>query len=66
VLALASHVLAPAPMDLSFSPGQVLAVFVAMLTAALVAISGRSTWFNGVQLLAVYSVFAITLYLMPS
>lgn len=66
VLTLASHVLAPAPMDLSFSPGQVLAVFVAMLAASLVAISGRSAWFNGVQLLGVYSVFAITLYLMPS
>jgi Ca2+:H+ antiporter len=66
VLVLASHVLAPAPMDLSFAPGQVLAVFVAMLTAALVVNSGRSAWFSGVQLLAVYSVFAITLYLMPS
>jgi Ca2+:H+ antiporter len=66
VLVLASHVLAPAPMDLSFAPGQVLAVFVAMLTAALVVNSGRSAWFSGVQLLAVYSVFAIALYLMPS
>ncbi|HJS36766.1 MAG TPA: calcium/proton exchanger [Burkholderiales bacterium] len=65
VLVLFSHVVAPAPMDLGFTPGQVLAVFVSMLTAALVAISGRSAWFSGVQLLAVYSVFAITLYLMP-
>jgi len=65
VLALLSYVVAPTPMDLSFTPGQVLAVFISMLTAALVAISGRSAWFNGVQLLAVYSVFAITLYLLP-
>jgi Ca2+:H+ antiporter len=65
VLVLLSHVVAPAPMDLGFTPGQVLTVFVSMLTAALVAISGRSAWFSGVQLLAVYCVFAITLYLMP-
>jgi Ca2+:H+ antiporter len=65
VLVLLSHVVAPAPMDLGFTPGQVLTVFVSMLTAALVAISGRSAWFSGVQLLAVYSVFAITFYLMP-
>jgi Ca2+:H+ antiporter len=65
VLVLLSHVVAPAPMNLGFTPGQVLTVFVSMLTAALVAISGRSAWFSGVQLLAVYSVFAITFYLMP-
>jgi Ca2+:H+ antiporter len=65
VLALLSHVVAPAPMDLSFSSGQVFAVFIAMLTAALVAMSGRSSWFSGVQLIAVYCVFAITLYLLP-
>jgi Ca2+:H+ antiporter len=65
VLVLLSHAVAPAPMDLSFTPGQVLAVFVSMLTAALVAMTGRSAWFSGVQLLAVYGVFAVTLYLMP-
>ena len=65
VLALLSYGVAPTPMDLSFTPGQVLAVFISMLTAALVAISGKSAWFNGVQLLAVYAVFAITLYLLP-
>jgi Ca2+:H+ antiporter len=65
VLALVSYVVAPTPMDLTFTPGQVLAVFISMLTAALVAMSGRSAWFSGVQLLAVYCVFAIALYLMP-
>jgi len=65
VLVLLSHVMAPAPMDLGFTPGQVLTVFISMLAAAFVAVSGRSAWFAGVQLLAVYGVFAITLYLMP-
>ena len=52
-------------MDLSFTRGQVSAVFIAMLTAALVANSGKSAWFTGTQMIGVYLVFAITLYLMP-
>ncbi|HEX6691721.1 MAG TPA: calcium/proton exchanger [Burkholderiales bacterium] len=65
VVALASHFVGPAPMDLTFSPRQVVAVFIAMFTVAMVANSGKSGWFTGVQLLAVYLVFAITLYLLP-
>ncbi|HEU0258148.1 MAG TPA: calcium/proton exchanger [Burkholderiales bacterium] len=66
VLTLASFVIGPSPMDLSFTRGQVAAVFIAMLTAALVANSGKSAWFTGTQMIAVYMVFAITLYLIPS
>ena len=66
VLALASYALAPEPMTLTFTPGQVLVVFISMITAAIVASSGRSGWFTGVQLIAVYLVFAITLYLLPA
>ena len=66
VLTLASFFIGPSPMDLSFTRGQVTAVFIAMLTAALVANSGKSAWFTGTQMIAVYMVFAITLYLMPS
>ncbi|HET7297360.1 MAG TPA: calcium/proton exchanger [Burkholderiales bacterium] len=64
-LTLASYFIGPAPMDLSFARGQVSAVFIAMLTAALVANSGKSTWFTGTQMIGVYMVFAITLYLLP-
>jgi Ca2+:H+ antiporter len=65
LLVLASYFVGPQPMDLGFGTGQVVAVFLAMFTVAMVANSGRSAWFTGVQLLAVYSVFAITLYLLP-
>ena len=64
-LVLASHFIGPAPMDLAFGKGQVVAVFVAMFTVATVANSGKAAWYTGVQLLAVYLVFAITLYLLP-
>jgi Ca2+:H+ antiporter len=65
VLVLLSHVIAPAPMDMVFWPGAVMMVMVATLTGALVTNSGRSAWFVGFLLLAVYLVFASTLYLIP-
>jgi len=37
----------------------------AALTAALVTNSGRSAWFVGVLVLMVYSIFAMSLYLLP-
>ena len=40
-------------------------VRIATLTASLVTNSGRSAWFVGVLVLAVYLTFAITLYLLP-
>ena len=65
VLVLLSYFLGPSPMDLQFWPGAVLMIFLAAMTAALVTSGGRSTWFVGVSVLAVYIIFAMTLYLMP-
>jgi Ca2+:H+ antiporter len=66
VLALASYLLAPAPMTLSFKTAQVVIIFLGVLTAAFVASSGRSNWFTGAQLIATYLIFAITSFLMPA
>lgn len=65
VIVLLSYLIAPAPMDLVFWPGAVLMVLIATITPTLFANSGRSAWIVGVLLLAVYAVFASTLYLMP-
>ena len=65
VLVLLSYVLGPAPMSLEFWPGAVVMMFIATLTATVVTSGGRSAWFVGVLLLAVYLVFAMTLYLLP-
>ncbi len=65
VLLLVSHLIAPVPMDLVFWPGAVLMVMIATLSASLVTGGGRSAWFVGVLLLAVYLIFASALYLMP-
>jgi len=65
VLVLVSYVIGPTPMDLQFWPGAVVMMLIATLTAALVTNSGRSAWFIGVLMLMVYSIFAMTLYLLP-
>ena len=65
VLVLLSYVLGPTPMGLDFWPGAVVMMFIATLTATVVTNGGRSAWFVGVLLLAVYLVFAMTLYLLP-
>ena len=65
VLVLLSYVIGPSPMDLSFWPGAVVMVLIATLTASMVTNSGRSAWFVGVIVLAVYLIFALSLYLLP-
>jgi Ca2+:H+ antiporter len=65
VLVLVSYVIGPTPMDLQFWPGAVVMMLIATITVALVTNSGRAAWFIGVTLLAVYLIFAMTLYLLP-
>jgi Ca2+:H+ antiporter len=65
VTVLLSYLIAPAPMDLVFWPGAVLMVVIATVTASMVTGTGRSAWFVGVLLIAVYLIFAATLYLVP-
>ena len=52
-------------MDLQFWPGAVVMMLIATLTATLITNGGRSAWFGGVLVLAVYAIFALTLYLLP-
>ena len=65
VLVLVSYLIGPTPMDLQFWPGAVVMIFIAAMSASLVTNSGRSAWFVGVLLLMVYTIFAMTLYLLP-
>jgi Ca2+:H+ antiporter len=65
VLILASLVLGPAPMNLAFPAGLVLIVLVSVVITGQVAGDGRSDWFEGVQLLAVYLVLALTFFFLP-
>lgn len=65
VLVLLSLFIAPAPMDLRFWPGAVVAVLVSMFAVTFVTSNGRSAWYVGVLLLVIYATIAMTLYLMP-
>ncbi len=62
VLVIASFVLGPGPMPLVFSGYELGAVVLALLIANLVIADGESTWFEGLQLLAVYAVLGIVFF----
>jgi Ca2+:H+ antiporter len=65
ILVLVSLFVGPAPMDLAFPAGLVLAVVLAVLITGQVAGDGRSDWLKGAQLLTVYLVLALTYYFLP-
>ena len=65
VLVLLSYVIGPAPMDLVFTPAEVVAVAVAVVIVGQVAEDGQSHWLEGVQLLAVYAILALMFYFLP-
>lgn len=65
VLVLVSHVAAPRPMDLVFTPAEVLATGLAIVISGQISRDGESNWFEGVQLLAVYLILAFVFYFLP-
>jgi Ca2+:H+ antiporter len=62
ILVLASFFLGPHPLALVFNGFELGAILLAVLIANYVAQDGESTWFEGVQLLAVYAVFGLAFY----
>ncbi|MFW6175366.1 MAG: calcium/proton exchanger [Acidobacteriota bacterium] len=66
LLVFASLILAPEPMDLVFTPAEVVAVGLAILITGQIAGDGRSNWLEGAQLLAVYLILGIVFYFIPA
>jgi len=64
-LMYAMHVGHAAPLDLVFSPLEVVAVIVAVLTVIVLSLNGDSNWFEGVLLLALYAIMAIVFFYIP-
>jgi Ca2+:H+ antiporter len=62
VLVLTSFVLGPHPMALVFNGFELAGILLAILIANHVTNEGESTWFEGLQLLAVYVVLGLAFY----
>ncbi|MBN8732142.1 MAG: calcium/proton exchanger [Acidobacteria bacterium] len=65
LLVVVSYFIAPRPMDLVFTPAEVMASVLAVAISAQIASDGESNWFEGVQLLAVYVILGIAFYFLP-
>jgi Ca2+:H+ antiporter len=54
------------PMSLLFVPLEIAGIAVAVLIVEMISSDGETTWFEGVQLLAVYLILAVAFYFVPS
>ena len=54
------------PLDLLFSPFELLAVGLGVAIFAYLVMDGETNWYEGVQLLAVYTIIAVALYFLPA
>jgi Ca2+:H+ antiporter len=66
ILVLAAPLMGQPQFRLVFTQAEMWMLFGAVLLGAVVATTGRSTWFNGAQLLALYLIIATVLYLLPT
>ncbi|MBZ9789132.1 calcium/proton exchanger [Rhizobium sp. 3T7] len=65
ILVLVSYFIGPEPMTLQFWRGAVTMMIVATLAATLLSNGGRGAWYAGVMALALYAIFAFTLFVLP-
>ena len=65
LLVILSYGIAPSPMDLVFTRGELIAVIFATFILSQAVADGSSTWFKGIQLLAVYTIIGIAFYFVP-
>jgi Ca2+:H+ antiporter len=65
MLVFASYVIAPKPLELSFSRAEVGSLFLGVLVGAAVCADGRTNWFKGAQLITLYVIIAMMFYFMP-
>lgn len=66
LLVFLSYVIGPHPMNLEFTPFEVIAVMMSVIVVNLVAYDGESHWMEGVMLLAVYVVLGMAFFFLPA
>jgi len=65
LIVVLSYFIGPGPMDLVFTPAEVLAVVMAVFITGQSASDGESNWLEGLMLLAVYVMLGISFYFLP-
>ena len=65
LLVLVSLLVAPQPMDLIFQPIELVTLFASAAIFAYVSLDGETNWLEGVQLLALYLIAAISFFFLP-
>ena len=53
------------PMDFIFTPIEVAAVTLATIIVVLITLDGKANWLEGLQLLGVYVIFALSFFFLP-
>ena len=53
------------PLDILFTPFELLAVGLGVAIFAYLVMDGETNWYEGIQLLAVYTIIAVALYFLP-
>jgi Ca2+:H+ antiporter len=65
LLVLLSAVVGPHPMDLVFTPAEILCIGFSVYIVGQVAGDGESNWLEGIQLLALYLIIGIVFFFLP-
>ncbi len=66
VLVILSTFIGPGQLNLSFPRSLIVVLFLTVILGAMIAGDGRSNWYKGVQLIIVYLIMGMMLYLIPS
>jgi len=65
VLVFVSYFMPHGPMDLRFTPFEVLSVAIAVAVVNMVAQDGESNWLEGALMLAVYAIIGLAFFFLP-
>ncbi len=65
LLLFLSYLLGPAPMDLLFTPLEVVAVVISIFVINQIAADGETHWMEGALLIAVYAILGMVFFYLP-
>jgi Ca2+:H+ antiporter len=66
MLVILSTFIGPGQLNLSFPRSLIVTLFLTVILGAMIAGDGRSNWYKGVQLIIVYLIMGMMLYLIPA